>query len=218
MNPLTSLSQRGFCINSLLSIVHNAQLQGEVEFIQYCYRYTSHAHYINSLSHMYRASCSVTSLVLPNFCAPQQFIPNHTLISSMTCCAIYWCHLLNKANLCTIFLSVFISFLSTFRVTMCPSWEETTVSTRHLVLVILNGWLSGIHTRHVEKRNKHTKKNCAPSWLYLQDFIRMHGQQNLKYWCHLHQVQSTVILFSAHLVSDCISSAQWLQALINHLL
>ena len=23
---------------------------------------------------------------------------------------------------------------------------------------------------HVEKRNKHTKKNCAPSWRYLQAF------------------------------------------------
>jgi len=30
--------------------------------------------------------------------------------------------------------------------------------------------------KHVEKRNKHTKKNCAPSWLYLQDYTRMHGQ------------------------------------------
>jgi hypothetical protein len=24
--------------------------------------------------------------------------------------------------------------------------------------------------KHVEKRNKHTKKNYAPSWLYLQDY------------------------------------------------
>jgi len=24
------------------------------------------------------------------------------------------------------------------------------------------------HPKHVEKRNKHTTKNCAPSWLYLQ--------------------------------------------------
>ena len=90
---------------------------------------------------------------------------------------------------------------------------------RHLLLVILCGWLSGmqggmsfhstLHTRqsstksdkyqvwhrcsyfswwwahsclkHVEKRNKHTKKNCAPSWLYLQDYTRMHGQQNIKF-------------------------------------
>jgi hypothetical protein len=34
--------------------------------------------------------------------------------------------------------------------------------------------------KHVEKRNKHTKKICAPSWLYLQDYTRMQVQQNLK--------------------------------------
>jgi len=34
--------------------------------------------------------------------------------------------------------------------------------------------------KHVEKRSKYTKKNCAPIWLYLQDYTRMHGQQNLK--------------------------------------
>jgi len=25
----------------------------------------------------------------------------------------------------------------------------------------------------------HTKKNCAPSWFYLQDYTGMHGQQNI---------------------------------------
>ena len=24
--------------------------------------------------------------------------------------------------------------------------------------------------KHVEKRNKHTKENCAPSWFYLKDY------------------------------------------------
>jgi hypothetical protein len=28
---------------------------------------------------------------------------------------------------------------------------------------------------------KHNKKNCATSWLYLQDYTRMHGQQNIKF-------------------------------------
>jgi hypothetical protein len=28
--------------------------------------------------------------------------------------------------------------------------------------------------------NKYTKKNRAPSCLYLQDYTRMHGQQNIK--------------------------------------
>jgi len=35
--------------------------------------------------------------------------------------------------------------------------------------------------QNVEKRNKHIKKkNCAPSWLYLQGYTGAHGQQNLK--------------------------------------
>jgi len=109
-----------------------------------------------------------------------------------------------------------------FRATVCPSSGEMTVSMRHLVLVTLYGWLSGmqggmntnqshttLHTRqssiqidncqvshrysyfswwwahsrpkNIEKRNKHTKKNCAPTWLYLQGYTGMHGQQNIKF-------------------------------------
>jgi hypothetical protein len=30
------------------------------------------------------------------------------------------------------------------------------------------------------ERNKHTKKNCAPGWHYLQDYIRVHGHKNKK--------------------------------------
>jgi len=30
------------------------------------------------------------------------------------------------------------------------------------------------------ERNKYTKKNCAPSWLYLQDYTGMHGQKNIQ--------------------------------------
>jgi len=31
-------------------------------------------------------------------------------------------------------------------------------------------WWAHSCPKHVEKRNKHTKKNFAPSWLYLQDW------------------------------------------------
>ena len=109
-----------------------------------------------------------------------------------------------KPTWCIIFLSMFISFLYMFQATTCPSSGETTVFMRHLVLVILYGWLSGmqehmlLHTRqssiqnnkyqvshkyscfswwwarsrlkHVEKRNKYTKKNYAPIYLYLQGY------------------------------------------------
>ena len=97
-----------------------------------------------------------------------------------------------------------------FQATMCPSSGETTVFMRHLLFVVtLYGWLSGMQgayqssiqnnkyqvshkyscffwwwahswPKHVEKRNKHTKKNCAPSWLYIQYYTGMHGQQNIK--------------------------------------
>ena len=40
-------------------------------------------------------------------------------------------------------------------------------------------WAHGC-PKHVEKRNKYTKKNCVPSLIYLQDCSRMHGQQNIK--------------------------------------
>ena len=65
-----------------------------------------------------------------------------------------------------------------FRATVCPSSGEITVSVRHLVFVTLYGWLSGM--QGVEKRNKHTKKNYAPSWLYLQVDTGMHVHQNIK--------------------------------------
>jgi hypothetical protein len=34
--------------------------------------------------------------------------------------------------------------------------------------------------KHVQKINKRTKKNCAQSWLYIQDYTGTHGQQNIK--------------------------------------
>jgi hypothetical protein len=106
----------------------------------------------------------------------------------------------NKLFLVYLFISIFIN-LYRFRATMCLSSGETAVFVRHLVVVILCGWLSGMHStlhtrhssiqinkyqvshkhscfswwwahsrpKHVEKRDKHTKKNCAPNWLYLQD-------------------------------------------------
>jgi len=41
-------------------------------------------------------------------------------------------------------------------------------------------WWAHSCPKHVEKRNNHTKKNCAPSWLYLQDYTAIHGQLNIK--------------------------------------
>jgi len=41
-------------------------------------------------------------------------------------------------------------------------------------------WAHGC-PKHVGKINKYVKQNCAPSWIYLQDCTRMHGQQNIKF-------------------------------------
>ena len=41
-------------------------------------------------------------------------------------------------------------------------------------------WWAHCRPKHVEKINWHTKKNCAQSWLYLQDYTGMYGQQTLK--------------------------------------
>jgi len=46
-------------------------------------------------------------------------------------------------------------------------------------------WYAGwnetfIRPKYVENINKLTKKNCAPIWLYLQDYTGMDGQQNKK--------------------------------------
>jgi len=42
-------------------------------------------------------------------------------------------------------------------------------------------WRAHSRPKHVEKRNRHTKTNCAPIWLYLQDYAGMQGQKTWNY-------------------------------------
>ena len=70
---------------------------------------------------------------------------------------------------------------------MGPSSGETGVFLRHLVLVILCGWLSGMHIRQSSTQNNSRlintsilRINCEKSWFYLHDYTEMHGQQNIK--------------------------------------
>jgi len=42
-------------------------------------------------------------------------------------------------------------------------------------------WWAHSCPKHVEKRNKHARKNCAPSWFYLHGYKRTHVQQNIKF-------------------------------------
>ena len=60
-------------------------------------------------------------------------------------------------------------------------------------------WWAHSRPKHVEKRNKHIKKNCAPSWLYLQDYTRMHGQQNIKKRPHLFTLTHHTFIFYLYL-------------------
>jgi hypothetical protein len=121
--------------------------------------------------------------------------------------------------------------------------------------VILYGWLSSIPDKSIQNkktkcrintvvspddghtfprnmyrlintlRNKRAKKNCAPSWLCIQDYTGMHGQQNIKveskhprwtWWmwcmflCHVHhkQIYSCFTYFVTEFVYR-MKHAQW---------
>jgi hypothetical protein len=48
-------------------------------------------------------------------------------------------------------------------------------------------WWAYSRPKHVEKRNEHTKKSCAPSWLYLQDYTAvsfgiLHSVRKYEMW------------------------------------
>ena len=78
----------------------------------------------------------------------------------------------------------FISFLYTFRATMCPSPGETTVYAT--LAICYSVWLTGMHLAYLVSHKYSCnilRKMCAPSWFYLQYYTEMHGQQNIKAVC-----------------------------------
>jgi hypothetical protein len=91
-------------------------------------------------------------------------------------------------------LRMFISLMYMFRATMCPSSGEITASIWHLIFATLCGWLSGMQggmkippclpvARNMYRIEINIqRRNCAPGWFYLQDYTRMHDQQNTKLW------------------------------------
>jgi hypothetical protein len=67
----------------------------------------------------------------------------------------------------------------------CTSWIPDShpyriTNTKRRIDSYFSWWWAHSRPKHVEKRNKHTKKNYALSWLYLQDYRRKHVQQNVK--------------------------------------
>ena len=58
--------------------------------------------------------------------------------------------------------------------------------------VIFSWWCAYGYPKRVQKRKKHFKQNCAPSWTYMQDYTGMHGQQNIKY---LQPIMQTITVW-----------------------
>ena len=116
------------------------------------------------------------------------------------------------------------------------STGETTVFMRHLLLVVLCGWLSGmhehmlLHTRQSSTQNNNTKCrintivsphdghifarnmerlitilriNCAPSWLYLQDYTGLYYQQNIFSTCCIRSSAKYCIVYVLTTLTFC---------------
>ena len=110
---------------------------------------------------------------------------------------------------CTILLNIFISPLYMFRASMCPSsWENYCIYSSLVFVtlyvwggvwsadqtppirndkhqcstetVIFQWWWAHGCPKHIEKRNKYIKQNCALILIYLQDYSGIHCQHNIK--------------------------------------
>jgi len=69
--------------------------------------------------------------------------PQNRILCFLDGASLY--NLINRTNLVhNFFLNIFIAYLYMLRATMCPSSGETAVPMRHLVLVTLYRWLSGM--------------------------------------------------------------------------
>jgi hypothetical protein len=126
-------------------------------------------------------------------------------------------------------LSIFIS-LYMFRATMCPSSGETTVFLRHLVLVILCGWLSGmqgrmkhsaLHTRQSSTGNNKyqvSQKHSCFSWWWTHSPPK--HVETVKYTKNkfVHKVGFITRLYS-YAQSTEHKTSQWcLLGLVNYIL
>jgi hypothetical protein len=107
------------------------------------------------------------------------------------------CNLVNKANFLKYFF--YVNFFCTYFGRLCAHhqgkqlylWMTSDMHTRQSSThnskyqvshkySCFSCWWAHSRPKHVQKWNKLTKKNCAQSWLYLQDYTGMHGKQNLK--------------------------------------
>jgi hypothetical protein len=142
---------------------------------------------------------------------------------------------------CTILLSIFIYLLYMFRATTCPSSGEITVSMRHWYFWMASALLVGVKLqpadqtpsiqsdkshgysnfswwwahgcpKHVEKRNKYTKLNCAPSWINLQACCMQFDVLNVMYamWCLKYDVWLVIFeMWCARCEVSSVMSEMW---------
>ena len=79
---------------------------------------------------------------------------------------------------CTILLNISIFLLYMFRASMCLSSGENNQCC--LNIVIFSWWWAHGCPKHVEKRNKYIKQNCAPSWTYMRNAYKVSSSENKK--------------------------------------
>ena len=92
----------------------------------------------------------------------------------------------------------------------------------HIEAVIFSWWWARGCLKHLEKRNKHIKQNCAPSWTYWRAYTGMHGQQNIKFamctvtwttlaWWQLNSTATGGMLLYSFFVSGTLLRCQWFE-------
>jgi hypothetical protein len=100
-----------------------------------------------------------------------------------------------------------ISFMHPYK--QSGRWQDVLDHTRQSSIRNNKYQVSPIHTcfswwwaysrpKHVEiDKYKYIKKNCAPSWLYLQDYTEIHGQQNIKRILEVYYRDNSSGMFTA---------------------
>ena len=84
-----------------------------------------------------------------------------------------------RRNNCIYATMVFVWWLSGMH-TRQSSTQSAKCQVSHKYICFSWWWAHSL-SKHLQKRNRHTNKNCAPSWQYLQDYTGLRNQQNLKF-------------------------------------
>ena len=89
-------------------------------------------------------------------------------------------YLVNKTNLVHNLFLVFLSISTCFG-RLCAHHQEKQLclcDTWYLLFCVDDCMVCRVNPKNT--KNKYSKINCAPSWLYLQEYTGMNGQQDIK--------------------------------------